>query len=151
MRPKRQKSRYREGSSPLQAGGARLSALEASILYPATVSTTLPGSGPFALPHQLFSAATLYRVASRSYIAPPNMQFLPSLPNEPPPRSIDALAVAPVGCWSKATEQNPEPTGQEGDYRRNAPQRVRCADTGHSLSSKASAGFDPLGTLEQCP
>jgi len=31
----------------LQAGGARLNGLEASILYPDTVSTTLPASGPF--------------------------------------------------------------------------------------------------------
>ena len=55
--------RYRVGCAPLQAGGARRSDEEVSILYPGTVSTTLPANGPFALPHQLFSAATLYRVA----------------------------------------------------------------------------------------
>lgn len=63
-------------------------------MYPGTLSTTLPGCGPLAVPHQSFSAATLYRVASRSYIAPPKMQFLPRLPSTPPPRSIAALAIA---------------------------------------------------------
>ena len=101
----RGKSNYRDGWFPSQAGGACLNGVEASILYPGTVSMTFPGTGPLALPHQLFSAATLYRVASRSYMAPPKIQFSPSLPNAPPPRSITALAVQSVAAKGIAVQR----------------------------------------------
>jgi len=33
---------------------------------------------------------------------------------------------------------------QKGDDRRNAPQRARCADSGHSRDGGGTAGLDPL-------